>query len=60
MEIFRAFIFSMAVFFGLAVIAVLVACMMKVLYMIVHRKEKKIHGGKDTETVVAGISGKED
>jgi hypothetical protein len=42
MGIFRAFLFSLGIFVGLAVISLLVACVMKLIYSIVHRTEKKI------------------
>jgi sensor domain CHASE-containing protein len=53
MEIFRAFLFSLAIFAGLAIIAVLVAFIMKIIYSIVHRTEKKIDA-KPADSETAG------
>jgi hypothetical protein len=41
MEVFRAFLYSAGIFAGLALIAVLVAAIMKLMYSLVHRNEKK-------------------
>jgi hypothetical protein len=59
METFRAFLFSLAIFAGLAVIAVLVAGMMKIMYSILHRTEKKKYSNSDAKPAAAGNPGKE-
>lgn len=41
METFRAFLFSLALFACLAVISILVAAIMKLIYALVHRNENK-------------------
>ena len=58
MEILRAFIYSLAVFAGLAVIALLVAGMMMIIYSILHRREKKNKGGIKATPAAAGTAGK--
>jgi len=57
MEILRAFIYSLAIFAGLAVIALLVAVIMMIIYAILHRSEKKNQGGGDSQPA-AGTAGK--
>jgi hypothetical protein len=41
MEAIRALIYAVAVFAGLAVIALIVAGLMRLMYTMVHRSEKK-------------------
>jgi preprotein translocase subunit YajC len=58
MEILRAFLYSLAVFAGLAVIALLVAGMMMFMYFIIHRSEKKSGSGAEAKSAAAGTAGK--
>jgi hypothetical protein len=58
MEIFRAFLFSLALFAGLAVISVLVAVIMKLIYFLVHRNENKKEIKIETETAETNTPGK--
>jgi hypothetical protein len=58
MEILRAFLYSLAIFAGLAVIALLVAGMMMIMYSIIHRSEKKTAGGTEAKPAAAGTAGK--
>ncbi len=41
MVVIRALIYSIAVFIALGIIALIVAAIMRLLYAIVHRREKK-------------------
>lgn len=58
METLRALLYSLAIFAGLAVIALLVAVIMKIMYSIVHRSEKKKESGTETKQTDAVIPGK--
>jgi hypothetical protein len=53
MVVLRAFIYAIAVFIALGIIAILVAGIMRILYAIVHRREKKesIKSAAETKTV---------
>jgi hypothetical protein len=53
METLRAFLYSTGIFIGLAVIAVLVALIMKLIYFIVHRSQKKNDGSMENTTTNA-------
>lgn len=48
MEFLRACLFALGIFAGLAVIALLVAGMMQIIYSIVHKSQKKSPGGSET------------
>ena len=58
MEILRAFLYSLAIFAGLAVIALLVAGMMMMMYAIIHRGEKKNVGGTEANPGGASTAGR--
>jgi hypothetical protein len=58
MEILRAFLYSLAVFAGLAVIALLVAGMMMIMYSIIHRSEKKSGRGAEAKPAAARTAAK--
>ena len=58
MEILRAFLYSLAIFAGLAVIALLVAGMMMIMYSIIHRGKKKPMSGTEAKPAAAGTAGK--
>ena len=58
MEILRAFLYSLALFGGLVVLALLVAGIMKIIYVIVHRSEKKAGSGTEVSQPAAQDSGK--
>jgi hypothetical protein len=57
MEIFRAFLYSLAIFALLAVIALVVAGIMMIMYAIIHKTEKKTTG-TDANAAAAGTVGK--
>jgi hypothetical protein len=48
METLRAFLYSIGIFVSLAVIAILVAAIMKLMYIIVHRDNKKKESGAES------------
>ena len=58
MEFFRAFLFSLGIFIGLAVIALLVAGLMKIIFSVVHRSEKKSNSATEAKLDAAGSAGK--
>jgi hypothetical protein len=53
METLRAFLYSLAIFAALAVLALLVAVIMKLIYSLVHRSEKKKDGGAVAQSIDA-------
>ena len=55
MEVLRALLYSAIIFVGLAILAVLVAGIMMIIYSIVHRGSKKTPGAK---AAVTGMTGK--
>jgi hypothetical protein len=57
-QIGRAFLYSLALFGGLVVIAMLTAGIMKLIYSCVHRSEKKISGETNHESPQAENAGK--
>ncbi len=58
MEIFRAFLYALAIFAGLAVISLLVAGIMMIMYSFIHKSEKKTAGSVDAKPAAAGTAGK--
>ncbi len=58
MEIFRAFLYSLAIFAGLTIIALLVAGIMMMMYAIIHKSDKKTTGSTDAKPATAGTVGK--
>jgi hypothetical protein len=59
METLRAFLYSIGIFIGLAIMAALVALIMTILYLIVHRSRKKNEGSSENEPVDSASPGKE-
>jgi hypothetical protein len=57
MEILRAFLYSLGIFAGLAVIALCVALMMIIVYSIIHRTEKKSNSNAETKPATTGKAG---
>jgi cell division protein FtsN len=53
MEALRALIYAMAVFVALAVISLMVAGIMRLLYSIVHKGEKRPNPENNSETKIA-------
>lgn len=54
----RSCLYSLGIYVGLVILAILVACIMKIIYSVVHKSEKKAGSGTEIPPAVAGTAGK--